>query len=151
MPEGFGARVVMDSQKLSELVRGPSGPVIRDLIEAGEAVKREAQRRVGVYQPPDAYSAANRQRRPGTLRDRIVKRVVQGPTGAIVQVGAEDEVALLHHEGTNPHVIAARRRPLLVFFWPKVGHVVAMKSVRHPGTEPNRYLLDSFVVLQGRY
>lgn len=144
--------VVIDSQKLAELIRGPSGPVVRELLEAGEMVKREAQRRVGVYQPPDAYSAAHRRRRPGTLRDKIVKRlVVGGPKGVVVQVGADDPVALIHHEGTHPHVIAARRRPLLVFYWPKVGRVVAMRSVNHPGTSPNRYLTDALVVLQGRY
>lgn len=143
--------VVIDSEKLAEVIRGPSGPVVRDLIEAAELVKREAQRRVGVYRPPDAYSAAHRQRRPGTLRDKIVKRVVNGPNGVVVQVGADDEVALIHHEGTFPHVIASRRRPLLVFYWPRVGRVVALRSVNHPGTAPNRFLVDSLVVLQGRY
>lgn len=142
--------VVIDGQKLAEVLRGPNGPVMRELIEAAELVKREAQRRVGVYQPPDAYSAANRRRRPGTLRDSIVKRVPQGgPKGVTVQVGSNDPIAYLHHEGTVPHVIQARRRPMLVFYWPKVGRVVAFKSVNHPGTDPNRYLTDALAVVIG--
>lgn len=145
--------VVVDGAKLAELLRGPNGPVMRQLIEDAELVKREAQRRVGVYRPPDAYSAANRRRRPGTLRDKIVKRVVAGgPLGTKVQVGADDPIAWLHHEGTEPHVIRARRRPMLVFFWPKVGRVVSFKAVNHPGTEPNRFLSDALaVVIRSRY
>lgn len=143
--------VVIDSTKLAELLRGPNGPVVRELIEAGELVKREAQRRVGVYQPPDAYSAANRRRRPGTLRDSIVKRLVDRGGKVVLQVGSEDGIALLHHEGTEPHVIAARRRPMLVFYWPKVGRVVAFKRVNHPGTSPNRFLTDALQVLHSRY
>jgi hypothetical protein len=57
-----------------------------------------------------------------------------------VQVVAEDEIALWHHEGTRPHTIRARRKPLLVFFWPKAGRVVSFKQVNHPGTKPNRFL-----------
>lgn len=143
---------VIDGQKLAEVLRGSNGPVLRELIEAAEAVKREAVRRVGVYQPPDAYSAAHRRRRPGTLRDSIVKRVTHGPNGVVVQVGSEDSIAYLHHEGTLPHVIRARLRPMLVFYWPKVGRVVAFKQVNHPGTEPNRFLTDAMMaVLPGRY
>lgn len=149
---GSFSGVVIDGQKLAEVLRGPNGPVVRRLIEDAELVKREAVRRVGVYQPPDAYSAANRRRRPGTLRDKIVKRVVQGSAGVVLQVGAEDEIALLHHEGTVPHIIRARLRPMLVFYWPKVGRVVAFKFVHHPGTEPNRFLTDAMAaVLPGRY
>jgi hypothetical protein len=143
--------VVVDPTKLAELMRSPSGPVLRELLEAAELVKREAQRRVGVYRPPDAYSAARRRRRPGTLWDSIVKRVSDTGAGVAVLVGSEDPIAMLHHEGTEPHVIAARRRPLLVFYWPKVGRVVAFKRVNHPGTDPNRFLTDALQVLHTRY
>ena len=133
-------RVIVNPAELAKLLRSPQGPVMRAAIRQGEQVKQEAKREVGVYRPPDAYSAANRKRRPGTLRDSIVKRVVQTPTGPAVQVVAEDEIALWHHEGTRPHTIRARRKPLLVFFWPKAGRVVSFKQVNHPGTEPNRFL-----------
>lgn len=162
--------VVIDGQKLAEVLRGPNGPVVRELIEAGELVKQEAKRRVGVYRPPDAYAAAQRKRRPGTLRDSIVKRVTSSGGIPVVQVGSEDHIAMLHHEGTPAHVIAARRRPALVFFWPKVGKVTVVPSpgtgrtyhrgdtfvigkghVNHPGTKPNRFLTDALAVLNTRY
>lgn len=143
--------VILDPVKLAEVLRGRNGPVVRRLIEDGELVKIEARRLVGVYQPPDAYSASHRRRRPGTLRDSIVKRVVSRGGEPAVEVGSEDPVALWHHEGTRPHTIAARRRPLLVFYWKRVGHVVAFRRVNHPGTRPNRFLLNALRVLRGRY
>lgn len=166
----FGNYVVMDSVKLAELLRGPNGPVARRLIEDGEKVKTEAKRRVGVYKPPDAYSAAHRKRRPGTLRDSIVKRMADNGGELEMLVGSDDPIALMHHEGTVAHVIragagttidaAGRRRrggrfvaagapePRLVFFWPKAGGVVSFKQVNHPGTQPNRYLTESLSVLR---
>jgi hypothetical protein len=149
--KGQGVTVVVDPQKLAEVLRGPNGPVMRRMIEDGELVKREAQRLVGVYRPPDAYSAAHRKRRPGTLRDSIVKRVVQSGSGPVVQVGSDDDIALIHHEGTRPHPITPRTKPRLVFFWRKVGHVVSFKRVQHPGTQPNRFLTNALRVLRSRY
>jgi len=147
-----GYRIAIDPQKVAELLRSPNGPVMRRMIEDGEAVKREAQRLVGVYRPPDAYSAATRRRRPGTLRDSITKRVVAGPGGRpVVEVGSDDKIALMHHEGTVPHTIRPRNKPLLVFFWRRVGHVVSFRSVNHPGTQPNRFLTNALRVLRSRY
>lgn len=146
----FGGSVVIDPQKLADFLRGADGPVIRYLLVQGQKVKAEAQRRVGVYKPPDAYSAAHRQRRPGTLRDRIVVRVVssgRSDIGLEVQVGSEDPIALIHHEGTVPHLIRAKNKPMLVFFWRKAGRVVRFRQVNHPGTKPNRYLTDSLAVI----
>lgn len=147
---GVDVRLVMDPRKLAELLRGTNGPVVRRLVEDAELVKLEAQRRVGVYKPPPA--GPTRQRRPGTLRDSIVKRVVTTSSGDVaVEVGSSDEVALIHHEGTEPHVIAARLAPKLVFYWAAAGGVVAFTRVNHPGTKPNRYLTDSLAVLRSRY
>jgi hypothetical protein len=144
----FGEYVIFDPVKLAELLRGPDGPVGRRLIEDGERVKQEARRLVGVYKPPDAYSAAHRKRRPGTLRDSIVKRMVSRGGELECLVGSDDPIALLHHEGTVPHMIVPRAKPRLVFYWPKAGGVVSFKRVNHPGTQPNRYLVDALTVLR---
>lgn len=145
----FGTYVNIDPVKLAEFMRSPNGPVIRDLIERGERVKIEAQRLVGVYEPPDDYSASHRERRPGTLRDSIVKRVADVDGQPAVIVGSDDSIALWHHEGTQPHTITPKRASALVFFWPKVGHVVRLLSVNHPGTKPNRFLTNALNVLRG--
>lgn len=142
--------VVIDPRKLADFMRSPAGPVVRMLIEKGEVVKRGARRRVGVYKPPDAYSRAHRVRRPGTLRDEIVKRVVEIQGLPAVVVGVfNDPVAWWHHEGTPPHAITPVRAPRLVFFWKGAGHVVSLRRVQHPGTEPNPFLEDALADLRG--
>lgn len=144
-----GVTIVIDPQKLAEVMRSPSGPVMRELLVAAEEVKQVAQGKVGVYQLPPGGPA--RARRPGTLRDSIVKRVGAGSAlTAQVEVGSSDPVALWHHEGTVPHVIQARRAPRLVFWWGKVGKVVAFPKVNHPGTRPNRFLTDALAEVWGR-
>lgn len=48
--------------------------------------------------------------------------------------GVERGYALYTDQGTIPHVIRPHNpRGFLVFFWPKVGHVVHLRSVSHPG------------------
>lgn len=137
--------VVMDPRALAELLRGPSGPVYRRGIEDANLVKREAQRiaPVGKVQP-----GSRRARQPGTLRDSIVVRVLSEADGPRFQVGTADPVGLWVHEGTEPHTITGN--PLLVFYWPKVGTVVAFRQVNHPGTRPNRFLVEALTVLAGR-
>ena len=147
MPGGlggtFGTRVVMNPQALQALLESPNGPIVRDLIRRGNRVKQRAQELVGVAQL-DPYSAARRGRRPGTLRDSIVMRITRGGKwGTTAIVGTNDRIALWHHEGTVPHVIVPRRARFLVFYWPRVGRVVYAKRVRHPGTQPNRFLVNA--------
>lgn len=42
--------------------------------------------------------------------------------------------------GARPHVIAARRAPFLVFWWPKLRRLMALRKVNHPGNRPYRFL-----------
>lgn len=138
--------VVMDPQALAKLLRSEQGPVVRRLLEDGELVKDEAKRLVGVSEP---VPGERRKRPHGQLRDRIVKRVVTRGDDVAVQVGADDPIALMHHEGTDPHIIQGN--PKLVFYWGKVAKVVAFPRVNHPGTKPNHYLTDAMQVLRRRY
>lgn len=135
----------MDPAKLAELLRGPNGPVMRRLIQDGEFVKDRARQYVRVYKP---LPGPVRKRRPGTLRDSIVKRV---RSAGVVEVGSEDDIALIEHEGSKSHVIKARNVPKLVFFWPKRGQVVAFKQVTHPGTLGSKYLTKALDDLRSRY
>lgn len=151
----FAGQVVLNPVAVAELLRGDQGPVVRRLLEDGEIVKQGGRRRVGVSKP-DPVPRRGRRRQPGTLRDSIVKRLVHRGTEVVCQVGSEDPIALLHHEGTQPHAI-----PLvgempdgkwLVFAWERAGGaIVHAKKVDHPGTRPNRFLTDSLADLRGRY
>ena len=152
-----GVTVDLFPQQMSELLAGPRGPVYRAMIVNAEAVRQEAKRLVGVSKPRPGglrRDSGGRflagQRKPGTLRDSIVKRPVTLRGDVAFIVGSNDPIALIHHEGTKPHVIRARRAPMLVFYWDKVGRVVHFKHVNHPGTKPNRYLLKALKVIRVR-
>jgi hypothetical protein len=136
----------IDPAKVAQLLRDPSGPMARKLLEDAELVRQEAKRRVGVYRPRPG--GPRRSRRPGTLRDSIVKRMADENGGLVVYVGSSDPIALIHHEGTVPHRIEGN--PWLVFWSDRVGRVVFARAVNHPGTRPNRYLVDALGVLRGR-
>lgn len=149
MPGTFGTYVVIDPTKLAEVLRGPNGPVARRLIEDAELVKIEAKRLVGVSKP-DPVPRRN-PRRPGTLRDSIVKRLTSGTGGELaVLVGTDSPIGLFHHEGTVPHSIDAKPDKHLVFYWPKTQRVMVVRHVQHPGTKPNRFLVNALRVLAGR-
>jgi len=49
-------------------------------------------------------------------------------------------VAKTLESGSKPHLIVARNAPALVFFWEKLGRVVAFKSVNHPGFPGRSYM-----------
>lgn len=151
MPTGK-SYLVLDPHKVSELLRGQNGPVVRELITAGELVRQEARRRVGVSEP-DPVPRRN-PRRPGTLRDSIVARLTFSGNDATVIVGSEEPYAAYHHDGTRPHTIAPRTAPRLVFYSKRRGRVVYMpkgKSVRHPGSKGNPFLIQALEKLRGRY
>jgi hypothetical protein len=133
------------TSEFNALLKGANGPVYRLMIRSAEAVRQEAKRLVGVHQP---VPGERRARRPGTLRDSIVKRPARTSDGDIVfYVGSNDPIAKIHHDGTLPHTIRATRAPALRFYWAKAGRVVSFKSVHHPGTPPRPYLKNALRVL----
>lgn len=138
----------MDPAKLAELLRGPNGPVMRRMIQDGEYVKERARVYCRVYKP---VPGPQRKRRPGTLRDSLVKRI---RPGGIVEVGSEDDIALIEEKGSHPHEIAPRSSSRLVFWSGRAGRVVFMpkgRSVYHRGTTGSRYLTRALADLRSRY
>lgn len=140
----FGVYVVIRPAALQRLLESPTGPVTRDLLVRGERVKVRAQQLVGVHEP---QAGERRGRRPGTLRDSIVKRLARNGKGVACIVGSEDPIALWHHEGTVPHRIVPRNARLLRFV--SGGRVVYARGVNHPGTQPNRFLTDALPAARG--
>jgi hypothetical protein len=130
-----GTTVVIEPARLAAFIRDGNGPVVRRMLLDGDKVKIEAKRLAG--------------HKTGNLANHIVKRVVEEGGKPVVLVGVEGvKYALFHHEGTQPHIIRARRAPRLVFYWPKAGRVVAFPQVNHPGTKPNRFLTNALRVLR---
>jgi hypothetical protein len=69
------------------------------------------------------------------------------PRGQYVKIGSPLSYALLHHEGTRPHLIRPNPPNRVLRFVSK-GTLVMTGLVRHPGTRPNRYLTDSLKLIR---
>jgi hypothetical protein len=117
--------------RLQTFLNSRIAPVGRHLHKKGKLVERAAKRQVGVD--------------TGALRKSIHMRHFVGATGQYVKITASAPHALMHHEGTRPHIIAPKnlqKTPVLRFTG-KTGASIHARIVRHPGTKPNRYLTDN--------
>lgn len=121
------ARFVPDSDEMKYVLRDPKGPTGVYLNKLGARVARLAKAQVGVD--------------TGALRRSINYRVVQRYGGLTAVIGSDNRIALMHHQGTRPHIIVPRRAQTLRFY--SRGRIVYSKLVHHPGTKPNRYLTDN--------
>jgi hypothetical protein len=131
--------VVIYGAALDEILRSPNGPVMRDMMRRGDILQEAAKRqvRLGHVHGGGGY---------GNLRDSIVKRIMS-PEGSdampSVYVGSTHPIALIHHEGTRPHLIRPRYKSALRFPGATSSGWVFSKWAMHPGTAPNRYLTDN--------
>jgi len=115
----MATNIRFDPIAVSKLLVGKDGPAMRLCIVFSEQVKRET---IGAMRSefPKEF-----------LGQSLVKRVGVDGTGGFVDVGSEKTK-------TRPHPIEGN--PLLVFFWPKVGRVVFLPRVNHPGSDFGPYL-----------
>ena len=114
----------LDERGFREVTTGSSSPVRRDLQRRLNRVQALAKRYVG--------------HRTGLLRNAIKTRIYTAGGILIGEVFANVRYALMHHEGTRPHIIVPQRAEMLRF---KVGgKIVYAQRVQHPGTKPNPYL-----------
>jgi hypothetical protein len=119
--------ITWNNAGLDYLLKNPLGPVGRSLSKRGLRVANAAKRQVGVD--------------TGALRRSISTSHKRDVRGQFVKVGSPLNYALMHHQGTKPHIITPNRSQYLVFN--KGSRVIYATSVRHPGTKPNRYLTDN--------
>jgi hypothetical protein len=119
--------ITWNNAGLDYLLNNPLGPVGRSLSKRGLRVANAAKRQVGVD--------------TGALKRSISMSHRRDIRGQFVKVGSPLNYALMHHQGTKPHIITPNRSQYLVFN--KGSRVIYATSVRHPGTKPNRYLTDN--------
>lgn len=129
----MGATVTaeLDQQAFRQYVQADGGDVDRFTRAAAEAVADTARR----LAPRRSGELA---RRIDVEQNRQAGRFAPGWS-----VVCDAPYALFVHEGTRPHPIVARRAPLLVFYWERVGAVVAFPRVNHPGTRAQPFLADA--------
>lgn len=121
------AKVIYYRGPFDKLLFQKDGDVGQYLIAKGNDILTSARARVGV--------------RTGALRDSLHMRHMRDPRGQRLWIGSELHYALLHHEGTKPHVTIPKGAKILRFA--SKGAIVYAQAVNHPGTEANRYLADA--------
>lgn len=124
----------IDTKILNKELQTPSGELWKWLHKRGELSVIGAKRSVGVQ--------------TGALRRSIHMRHLGNSTGQYLWIGSEKNYALLHHEGTKPHLITPNP-PNQMLRFSKGTRVVFARQVLHPGTKPNPYLssqLRNFIV-----
>jgi len=72
----------------------------------------------------------------GMVRETTFRRFIGSMKGRL-WIPMREKVAYYMHFGTRPHVIRARRAPMLVFY--TANGWVRKKSVNHPGTPPREW------------
>lgn len=128
------------SGEMDKLLKSPEGVVGKSLKRRATGVQKLAKIQVGVD--------------TGALKRSITvyphKRTSYGQK---IKVGSPLPYALLHHDGSPPHVITPKP-PNTVLRFPdrrsgsKKGAVVYSVKVNHPGTKPNRYLMDNLSIVR---
>ena len=108
-------------------LKNPEGTVGRHMKGIGRKISVAAKAQVGVH--------------TGLLKMSINSSQERTSTGQLVKIGSMVPHALVHHEGSRPHMIHGRNGGMLRFT--QSGRVVYHRSVMHPGTRPNRYLADN--------
>jgi len=126
-------KVVFNKPAMDEMLKSPSGMVGRYLAERARRIVIAAKMQAGI--------------KTGRLKNSIHMRHMRGgPAGQYLMVGSNLHYALLHHEGTKPHLIVPNRSTVLRFS--SGGRVIYTHAVRHPGTRPNRYLTDNLYLIR---
>ena len=117
----------LSKSQLDYLLNNPAGPVGRSLARRGRRVLAAARGQVGVD--------------TGKLKKSLRMTHERSARGQFVRVGSQLNHALVHHQGSRPHIITPKRSQVMVFS--KGAQIIYATSVRHPGTAPNRYLTDN--------
>ena len=80
----------------------------------------------------------------GEFKGKINYKFYQGTRKIGLAISTPLPLGLFVIGGTKAHPIAAVNASALRFYWAKVGRVVFFKSVRHPGTKPNPFLVRGY-------
>lgn len=120
-------KYVLDQAAYDRMVKHPDG-------EMGRYLKKQAAQL-------SAYAKIQAGVDTGALRQSIHYKLTRSSRGLVALVGSDNRVALMHHQGTRPHIIMPKTAKTLRFY--SRGRIVYAQVVRHPGTQPNRYLTDN--------
>lgn len=122
-----GSTVRVDDAGVAELFESPQGDVYKYMERQARQIVFLAKRYVG--------------KKTHALENSIGYRMLRAADGVFFEVEASNHIALLHHEGSRPHLITPHHGRALRF--KSRGRVVYARVVLHPGTRPNPYLVTA--------
>lgn len=105
--------------------KGRPAPLWRALHRKGDLAVAGAKAKVGV--------------KTGALRQSIHMKHLGNKSGQYLWIGSKKPYAYMHHQGTKPHIITAKK-PGDVLVFTKKSRLVRTPMVNHPGTRGNYYL-----------
>lgn len=108
-------------------LRNNYGMVGKYMHKVGNRVAQRARRQVGV--------------KTGRLRASIRFQHIRYKGETAVKVGGYTSYALMHHQGTRPHIITPNKPGTQLVFM-KGSKIIRTPMVKHPGTRANKYLTD---------
>lgn len=117
--------VTIYKDRVHFVLREPGGLVYPYIEKKAKQVVRLAKAQVGVD--------------TGQLKASI-GYTIRGGSPVYAKITASNKVAMMHHEGTKPHIIKPRKGKALRF--QSRGKMVVTKKVYHPGTKANHFLTD---------
>lgn len=80
-------------------------------------------------------------KRTGKMAEQIDWKREVAKRGIVARIGTPVRYAAVQELGSKPHEIRPKKPGgMLVFHWAKVGHMVYLRRVWHPGTKPVRFL-----------
>ena len=125
------AHIVWRQIPLDVMLKQPQGEVGRWLRKRGTMIQSAAMAQVGV--------------KTGALKASIKLIHERTVFGQMLKIGSPLSFALVHHEGSRPHVITPKNAKMLRFT--SKGRVVYARTVLHPGARPNKYLADNLYMI----
>lgn len=137
---------VPNNAELNILLRSATGPVGRFVDRLGEAVLNKSRELVHV-DPQHDFT-----RYPRHLKDTIFTREIRVGLERGIEVGSEQDYAIIHHEGAAAHVVSPKPGGRLVLTRrTRTGRTVVLpvgRSVVIPALPPNPYLRDALNVIR---
>lgn len=120
-------RFVQNRAGMDWTLKNPDGTVGRHMKKISRKIVFAAKAQAGM--------------RTGLLKFSIHGTQERTTTGQLVRIGSNLPYALVHHEGSRPHMIRGRNGGMVRFT--QSSRVVYSRAVMHPGTRPNKYLADN--------
>jgi hypothetical protein len=132
---GFSTvQLIIYKGELNSYLNSTEGTVGRWLHKQGYKIVVGAKAQVGV--------------KTGRLKNSIYMTHTRDPLGQRLEIGSKLPYALVHHEGSRPHLIQPNKPGGLLRFGSGT-RIIQTRLVRHPGFKANKYLKDNLNLIEG--